>query len=407
MHQLSKQTKELRKLILKQFILRFIVYTAVMLTAIALFEIYLSPAIGNLIADSTSQWQYASLSDLDQIFDGSHRMIQQDNASTGDESDTEIIRYRFLDTYASLKTFKDYARPIVFILGIAGLIFLSLNKFIIYFNELSRSVASLFEDRSAPIKLNKDLAIVQNELSAIQAESLHNELLAKQEEKRKNELIAYIAHDIRTPLTSIMGYVSLLQNNKNLSVKRREQYTAIIHAQSQKLSSMLDDFFDIARFNLQEITIKAQSIDLYTLCLQIAEDLYPAASNKELEIVVDAPLNSLCECDPKQIARALSNIVRNAIVYASPKTIITIQVKTTDTEAIISVKNIGQTISPENIETIFERFFREDQARNAEQGGAGLGLTIAREIIRAHNGTIKASSQSSFTEFVISLPRRA
>lgn len=280
-------------------------------------------------------------------------------------------------------------------------------KFIIYFNELSRSVASLFEDRSAPIKLNKDLAIVQNELSAIQAESLHNELLAKQEEKRKNELIAYIAHDIRTPLTSIMGYVSLLQNNKNLSVKRREQYTAIIHVQSQKLSSMLDDFFDIARFNLQEITIKAQSIDLYTLCLQIAEDLYPAASNKELEIVVDAPLNSLCECDPKQIARALSNIVRNAIVYASPKTIITIQVKTTDTEAIISVKNIGQTISPENIETIFERFFREDQARNAEQGGAGLGLTIAREIIRAHNGTIKASSQSSFTEFVISLPRRA
>lgn len=319
MHQLSKQTKELRKLILKQFILRFIVYTAVMLTAIALFEIYLSPAIGNLIADSTSQWQYASLSDLDQIFDGSHRMIQQDNASTGDESDTEIIRYRFLDTYASLKTFKDYALPIVFILGIAGLIFLSLNKFIIYFNELSRSVASLFEDRSAPIKLNKDLAIVQNELSAIQAESLHNELLAKQEEKRKNELIAYIAHDIRTPLTSIMGYVSLLQNNKNLSVKRREQYTAIIHVQSQKLSSMLDDFFDIARFNLQEITIKAQSIDLYTLCLQIAEDLYPAASNKELEIVVDAPLNSLCECDPKQIARALSNIVRNAIVYASPK----------------------------------------------------------------------------------------
>lgn len=131
MHQLSKQTKELRKLILKQFILRFIVYTAVMLTAIALFEIYLSPAIGNLIADSTSQWQYASLSDLDQIFDGSHRMIQQDNASTGDESDTEIIRYRFLDTYASLKTFKDYALPIVFILGIAGLIFLSLNKFII------------------------------------------------------------------------------------------------------------------------------------------------------------------------------------------------------------------------------------------------------------------------------------
>ena len=219
MHQLSKQTKELRKLILKQFILRFIVYTAVMLTAIALFEIYLSPAIGNLIADSTSQWQYASLSDLDQIFDGSHRMIQQDNASTGDESDTETIRYRFLDTYASLKTFKDYALPIVFILGIAGLIFLSLNKFIIYFNELSRSVASLFEDRSAPIKLNKDLAIVQNELSAIQAESLHNELLAKQEEKRKNELIAYIAHDIRTPLTSIMGYVSLLQNNKTLALK--------------------------------------------------------------------------------------------------------------------------------------------------------------------------------------------
>lgn len=403
MKKINQQAKELRKLICKQFVLRFIIYVAITLILFALFETFLSPALGNYIADTTSNWEYISSEEVDGIFDGSHRMIQQDYIIDGNFDDNMVIRFRILDTYATLKQFKDSALPIVFILGIAGLVFLSLNKFIYYFNELSANVTALYEDRTSPIILSKDLKIMQDELSAIQKESLQNEHLAQQAERRKNELITYIAHDLRTPLTSIMGYVSLLQND-SLKEEKRKEYVTIIYKQSQKLSNMIDDFFDINCFNLQKIKIKPQHIDLSTLCMQVSEDLYPSASDKQITIEVNAPIHLFCSCDPKQIARALTNIVRNAIAYAAFHTDITIEVCANKQYAEISVKNFGQTISIDNLENIFKKFFREDQARNSQCGGAGLGLAISREIIEAHKGKINVESHDFCTIFTMYLP---
>lgn len=403
MQKTNQQTKELRKLVCKQFALRFIIYAAIMLTIFALFETFISPILGDYIADTTSKWEYATPEEVDDVFNGSHRMVQQDNSLTDEVNETDIIRYRTLDTYAALKSYKDTALPIIFILGIAGLIFLSLNRFITYFNELSANVTALYEDRTSPIVLSKELAIMQNELSAIQEEALRNERIAQQAEKRKNELVAYIAHDLRTPLTSIMGYVSLLQN-EHLKSEKRKEYAAIIYKQSQKLNNMIDDFFEINCFNLQEIEIEPQQIDLSTLCMQVAEDLYPTASDKNLEIEVDTPVHLYCSCDPKQIARALTNIVRNAIAYATSHTDITIRADIENHYAKISVENFGQNISQENLENIFEKFFREDRARNAQQGGAGLGLAISREIVEAHKGHIDVESHDSRTIFTICLP---
>lgn len=402
MKALSQQSKALRKLIVKRFAFSFLVYTCIMLLALALFETYLSPAIGNLIADSTSQWEYATLEETEMIFDGNHRMIQQDTVE--EDNENGIIRYRVLDTYAELKNAKDAALPIAFVLGVAGLIFYSLNKFVDYFDELTASVALLFKDKSAPIALSTDLAITQNELTAIRDTAIRNEQAARHAKQRKNELIAYIAHDIRTPLTSIMGYISLLESGKDIEEEKRVRYIGVVHAQARKLNDMLDNFFDIARFNAQEITIAKQNVDIQTLCLQVADELYPPATNRNLTLEVSAPLTSSCECDPHQMARALSNIVRNAISYATPGTPITIEAMQDSDTTTILIKNRGITIAPDSLKYVFDKFFREDKARNADRGGAGLGLAIAQEIVEAHDGTISASSEDSLTRFTISFP---
>lgn len=263
----DKQSSELRRHAVKRFILSFIVYCMAMFTFYAVFDIFLSPAIGNIIANNTSNWEYIASDDIDSLWD-EHTMIQFD---TSPEEDPSIIRYRALDTYAMLKTAKDDALPMVFVLGIAGLIFYSLNKFVGYFSELSESIAALFRDKSSPIVLSEELKVVQTELRSIQKESLQNERDAIESEQRKNELVAYIAHDLRTPLTSILGYTSLLKG-RNFEAEKQGCFLEIIHSEAQKMNAMLDDFFDITRLNVRNFLLEKQAIDLRTLCLQITDD---------------------------------------------------------------------------------------------------------------------------------------
>ncbi len=431
-HYSDKQSTELRKFVFKRFILSFIIYCMSLLILYAVFDSFISPAIGNVIAEHTSHWEYISIENADSLWND-HQMIQFDTSFTSNEEGHSYLKYRALDTYALLKTIKDDALPILFMLGIAGLIFYSLNKFVGYFAELSASVASLFKDKNASIALSKELKVVQNELQSIQNESLKNEQAAQEAERRKNELIAYIAHDLRTPLTSILGYSTLL-DSKDVDERKRKNYFEIINAQAQKMSTMLDDFFDIARLNMSNFKLNKQNLDLRTLCLQISDDFYPSALEKELSFKIDIPLDLNCYADPKYLTRALSNIVRNAIAFATHRTDIimygsTIQIEennnlsesnnvivtATDNvsktlenklneQVILKITNSGKEISPEALPYVFDTFYREDPARNKNFGNAGLGLAITKNIITAHKGTIEVSSTNGSTTFTVILP---
>lgn len=427
----NKQAKELQAFILKRFVFNFLVYCIFAITLYIVFDSFVSPAIGNIIAESTSHWEYISAEKVDSLWD-EHRMVQFDTTTVSVEDKPSYIRYRALDTYAVLKSIKDDTLPVLFVLGIAGLIFYSLNKFVGYFNELSGSVAALFKNKSAPIILSKELKVVQNELQSIQEESLKNEQTAKEAERRKSELIAYIAHDLRTPLTSILGYSNLLKNS-DTEESKRESYLKVINVQAQKMSMMLDDFFDITRLNMSDFKLDKQNLDLRTLCLQISDEFYPSALEKELSFEIDVPLNFKCYADPKYLTRALSNVIRNAITFATPGTTITIcgivqvekdqnsdepveriplaisstsknAVKNPNKQIILTVVNEGKEISAEALPHVFDTFYREDSARNASQGNAGLGLAITKNIIIAHGGSITARSEQSITEFIIKLP---
>ncbi|MEF2656114.1 MAG: HAMP domain-containing sensor histidine kinase [Eggerthellaceae bacterium] len=431
MKPISDQSKELRKRLFCRFVFAFIIYTLGMFALYAVFETYISPAIGNIIADNTSEWVETSMEEFDQA-GKDHRMIQADTSSlhaNPDERDT--IRYRTLDTYAFLKVLKDNALPVIFVLGIAGLIAFFLNKFVHYFDELSASVTALFANKTAPIMLNPDLAIVQNELNGIRSEFIQNERRAKEAETRKNKLVTYIAHDARTPLTSITGYLALLKEPELPSNEKRISYATIAYEQARNLNVLLDELFEITRFNIQGIHLAKRPTDIRTLYLQVCDEFHPALEEKSLQTKIDTPLNLYGSLDSEKMARALANIMRNAIHYAENGSAIELvgtkrpaaksanregstnepngkESSTSKEESnvlTLSISNHGQPIAPENLEKIFERFYRENEARTANRGSAGLGLAITKEIIEAHGGSIHATSENFLTTFIIEVPQ--
>lgn len=269
---------------------------------------------------------------------------------------------------------------------------------------LTSSVAQILTNSTTPISLPEDLSIVQSELNEIKANTHAAQENAKREEERKNELVAYLAHDIKTPLTSILGYLSLLKEAPEFPEDLRKRYAGIALDKSEHLEVLIDEFFEIARYNLQSIPIEREHMDIALFCEQIVEELYAEAERNRVRIVVNAPEQTTVFADPIKFARAVLNVMRNALAYADPETEIKLEAKPTTKGLIVSVEDTGKEISPSHLQSIFEKFFREDQARTTKQGGAGLGLAIAKEIMAAHKGDITATSEVGKTTFRLFLP---
>lgn len=315
------------------------------------------------------------------------------------------FQVRNLSAYHRIKEFKLPAAIVLYMLGCLIIVFWQLSRSLKYFDELSGAVAKIISDRTQPVELPPALSITQNELNSIRADALSDELAAKTAEERKDELVAYLAHDIRTPLTSILGYMSILDESPELPEKLRKKYIHTVIEKGERLEGLVNELFEITRYNLQRIPIEREHVDVRLFLDQIAEEFYPQGSVKNLSInvQVDAPDNAEFFVDPEKLARALGNIVRNAISYAEPETSVELKACRTDECWTISVTDNGREISSEHLETIFERFYREDGARSANSGGAGLGLAIAKEIVVAHNGTITAQSKDGVTVITMKL----
>lgn len=243
-------------------------------------------------------------------------------------------------------------------------------------------------------------------------------------ERGKNELIAYLAHDTKTPMTSIIGYLSILAEEPDLPPAQRQHYLEAALDKANRLDGMIDEFFEIARFNISSLAIERAWCDPAMLCYQVADSLQLSAAERGVFIEVKANEGSQAFVDAPQLSRALTNVVKNAIAYADEGTAVTLELEREASDGLghavvgdvpsadaarqamlhITVANRGQEISAEHLERIFEKFYREDSARTTERGGAGLGLAIAREIVQAHGGVVTATSEAGVTTFVISLP---
>lgn len=250
----------------------------------------------------------------------------------------------------------------------------------------------------------KEYAEISAQMSEIKSTMQRHEQMLKEEASRKNDLIAYLAHDLKTPLTSVIGYLALLDEAQDMPIEQKTKYVNIALSKALRLEKLINEFFDITRYNLQQIDLEKESINLCHMLVQMTDEFYPLlnAHGNQTEVCVDEEVTVYG--DSMKLARVFNNILKNAIYYSYPDTIIKIWAESTDTDVWIYFCNKGKTIPAGKLNSIFEKFFRMDEARSTNTGGAGLGLAIAKEIITLHGGKITAESENESTTFRISLP---
>ena len=235
----------------------------------------------------------------------------------------------------------------------------------------------------------------------------HKEWELDVESQKKNDLITYLAHDLRTPLTSVIGYLSLLKEAPDMPEKMRAEYTGICLDKAFRLETLINEFFDITRYNLQDIELSREDVDLSYLLTQLADEFYPILKGKQLSIELNNSDDVRISADPEKLARVFNNLLKNAAAYSSVGTVITIDLHHCSEIAKVTITNHGKTIPKEKLARIFDKFYRLDEARSSDTGGAGLGLAIAKKIVTLHGGEISVTSEDSITTFSVKLPIRA
>ena len=273
-------------------------------------------------------------------------------------------------------------------------------------DEVVEAAGKLVHQPEQPLRLSRSLQGVQNELNLVREQALRNEMAVKEAEQKKNDLIVYLAHDLKTPLTSVIGYLSLLRDEPQISEQLRQRYTGIALNKAERLEELINEFFDITRFNLSVMTLEQETIHLSRMLEQIASEFAPILQEKGLTLELAIEKEVDLSGDPDKLERVFDNLLRNAVNYSYPNTVIQLSMEQRKEEhkVLLRVQNHGRTIAKEKLEPIFEQFFRVYATRYSATGGSGLGLAIARQIVEMHHGQIRAESVDEMIVFEVELP---
>ena len=291
-----------------------------------------------------------------------------------------------------------------FLLLFALFFYVSLSRLTKYLDQIGVGIENIVADSNEPIHLITELMPIEIRLNEIKATLKRQELEAEEGEKKKDDLVLFLAHDLKTPLTSIVAYLSMLDSRPDMPEEEREKYTHIALEKSLRLGELIQEFFDITRYNLQNIELEPVEINLSLMLEQLADELYGVLQDKRLTCEVRVEENLMVYGDPDKLARVFDNILRNAIAYCYPNTVIEIEAKLKKETIEIIFTNQGDKIPGVMLQTIFEKFYRVDGSRSSGTGGAGLGLAIAKEIVELHGGMIRAKSDDMRTQFIVDLP---
>ena len=301
---------------------------------------------------------------------------------------------------------KDFFLVIGFLCLFSLFFYAALLKMVKYLNQVETGIDNIVLDSADSIHMITELKPIETRLNEIK------QILKKQEqeviegEKKKNDLIVFLAHDLKTPLTSIVAYLTMLDSYQDMPEEERQRYTHIALEKSIRLGELISEFFEITKFNLQDIVLEPVELNLSMMLEQLADELYGVLREKNLTCEVEAAEDMVVYGDADKLARVFDNILRNAVSYCYPNTKIRIQAEMTEEGNRIVFSNRGKQIPKEQLGTIFEKFYRLDEARHSTTGGAGLGLAIAKEIVELHGGTIRAESDEEETRFIVMLPKK-
>ena len=280
------------------------------------------------------------------------------------------------------------------------------KKFVIYIRQISEGISEISQGNfdSKIIIENKDefslIADKINQMADDIKEIMENE---RRNEYAKNELITSVAHDLRTPLTSIIGYLDLV-STKPLAEEVRRNYVEIAYNKSKRLEKLIEDLFTYTKFNFGEVKAVYDEVDMVKLIDQLLDEFYPSFKDNGIEYRFETSFNSVViMADGGLLARAFANLISNAIKYGKDGKQIEITLSKDDGIITVNIISFGELIPKKDLDRIFTRFYRVESSRSSETGGSGLGLAIAQSIILLHEGMIRAESSKERTVFTVEL----
>lgn len=300
------------------------------------------------------------------------------------------------------------------ILMISGIIvflitfFIMISDLLQYVKDISKVIQEISDGNlqsTIEVKGDDEFAKLAENINNMTQEVLIIMDRERETERSKNELITSVAHDLRTPLTSITGYLELLRNNSNLTPQTREKYINIVYNKSKHLENLIYDLFNFTKLNHGKINIRPNSINIVKLLEQLLDEFYPSFHENHLEYEFESEQKDLMiEADGDLIARLFENLINNAIKYGADGKMIKVCVGVKNNMVKVDVINYGKVIPSHELNHIFKKFYRVEQSRSENTGGIGLGLAIAKNVVEMHYGTIEVSSSLKGTSFTVCLP---
>ncbi len=292
----------------------------------------------------------------------------------------------------------------IWLIGTSIILYFYLRKVFNYYIEtISKEALNISNKDVKTIELPNELENIQATFNILKLDYEKEELNAKDNEQRKNDLIVYLAHDLKTPLTSLIGYLSLLNEIKDMPKKQREKYLKIVLDKSYRLEDLINELFDITRFNAEKIVLKKETIDLNLMLDQIVDDFYPILNENNKKVVTNYEKKITIYGDSNRLARVFNNLLKNAIYYSSDSKI-NVDMKQKNNIVYITISNKVKNVNNEDLQKMFEKFYRLDNSRTSKTGGSGIGLAIAKEIIELHKGKISSKLDNDSISFNVELP---
>lgn len=282
--------------------------------------------------------------------------------------------------------------------------YIAISKMEKYLRQIEMGIKNITAESQEITPMIPELKPIEERLKKIKSNLQEKEKAAQIAEKKKNDLVIYLAHDLKTPLTSVLAYLTMLDSCDNMSEEEKNRCIRIALEKSLRLEELINEFFDITKLNLQDIILEKRKLNLSMMLEQMADEFYGVLQEKNLLCKLEMDEEIIIEGDADKLARVFENLLRNAISYCYANSKIIIRAEKTKMGCQIVFANKGEVIPEEKLEAIFEKFYRLDEARRSKTGGTGLGLSIAKRIVELHSGKIYAESDRNETRFIVELP---
>lgn len=384
-------------------------------------QVYITDAIGNvLVRSDAATAQKINFNTIgnrisnDDILDKTQpqeifRVFKMDPLKHGDQ---------FLIYIASPKEHQIYKSRIVNESGIFPYLN-GLVSFIFIFTMLTRKKFKIMTDISNALldiskgdldcdigeKGHDELALIAENINYMRRALKKEKQAQKQLENTKNQLITNVSHDLRTPLTSILGYLGLLREKRFRNEKELLEYVDIAYKKSEELQVLIDDLFEYTKLTSESVTLRKKNVSMRELIEQIVSEYAPVIESNNLDVKLNIPQKDLTvSVDPTLIVRLCENLIMNCVKYSIKPATITIGLEQRGgSDIFVFFENPCSEVEQSDLENIFERFFKKDNARSSS--GSGLGLAISKSIVKAHGGLIGASLKENSLSVWFSLPR--